>query len=121
MRRRFAENVYRLSVGEVALLSGEGGLDKSYVTLALAVAGALTADLKQGHGAACGLRAMPEPVALVSYEDSPARIYGRLGRMGQTAAANRIHSLPNPPPLVDGGQRRLQAGRLVDRLMAVCT
>lgn len=88
-----------LSVGEVALLSGEGGLGKSYVTLALAVAGALAADLGQDYGEACGLRVMPGPVALVSYEDSPARIYSRLGRMGQTAAAERIHSLPNPPPL----------------------
>ncbi len=88
-----------LSVGEVALLSGEGGLGKSYVTLALAVAGALAADLGKDYGEACGLRVMPGPVALVSYEDSPARIYGRLRRMGQTAAADRIHSLPNPPPL----------------------
>ena len=97
-----------LSVGEVALLSGEGGLGKSYVTLALAVAGALAADLGKDYGAACGLRVMPGPVALVSYEDSPARIYGRLGRMGQTAAAERIHSLPNPPPLwtADSGASR---------------
>ena len=97
-----------LSVGEVALLSGEGGLGKSYVTLAFAVAGALAADLGKDYGAACGLRVMPGPVALVSYEDSPARIYGRLGRMGQTAAAERIHSLPNPPPLwtADSGASR---------------
>ena len=97
-----------LSVGEVALLSGEGGLGKSYVTLALAVAGVLAADLGQDYGEACGLRVMPGPVALVSYEDSPARIYGRLGRMGQTAAAERIHSLPNPPPLwtADSGASR---------------
>ena len=97
-----------LSVGEVALLSGEGGLGKSYVTLALAIAGALAADLGKDYGAACGLRVMPGPVALVSYEDSPARIYGRLGRMGQTAAAERIHSLPNPPPLwtADSGASR---------------
>ncbi|MDE0207907.1 MAG: AAA family ATPase, partial [Candidatus Tectomicrobia bacterium] len=97
-----------LSVGEVALLSGEGGLGKSYVTLALAVAGVLAADLGRDYGEACGLRVMPGPVALVSYEDSPARIYGRLGRMGQTAAAERIHSLPNPPPLwtADSGASR---------------
>ena len=97
-----------LSVGEVALLSGEGGLGKSYVTLALAVAGALATDLGKDYGQACGLRVMPGPVALVSYEDSPARIYGRLGRMGQTAAAGRIHSLPNPPPLwtADSGASR---------------
>ena len=97
-----------LSVGEVALLSGEGGLGKSYVTLALAVAGTLAADLGKDYGEACGLRVMPGPVALVSYEDSPARIYGRLGRMGQTAAADRIHSLPNPPPLwtADSGSSR---------------
>ena len=97
-----------LSVGEVALLSGEGGLGKSYVTLALAVAGALAADMETDYGTACGLRVMPGPVALVSYEDSPARIYGRLGRMGQTAAAERIHSLPDPPPLwtADSGSSR---------------
>ena len=97
-----------LSVGEVALLSGEGDLGKSYVTLALAVAGVLAADLGQDYGEACGLRVMPGPVALVSYEDSPARIYGWLGRMGQTAAADRIHSLPNPPPLwtADSGASR---------------
>ncbi len=97
-----------LSVGEVALLSGEGGLGKSYVTLALAVAGALAADLEQDYGTACGLRVMPGPVVLVSYEDSPARMYGRLGRMGQTAAAERLHSLPNPPPLwtADSGTSR---------------
>ena len=88
-----------LSIGEVALLSGEGGLGKSYVTLALAVASALASDLEQDYGEACGLRVMSGPVVLVSYEDSPARIYGRLGRMEQTAAAGRIHSLPDPPPL----------------------
>ena len=110
-----------LSVGEVALLSGEGGLGKSYVTLALAVAGALAADLKQGYGAACGLRVMPGPVALVSYEDSPARIYGRLGRMGQTAAAEGIHALPNPPPLwtADSGASR-QADWWSDLWQYVC-
>ena len=110
-----------LSVGEVTLLSGEGGLGKSYVTLALAVAGALAADLKQGYGAACGLRVMSGPVALVSYEDSPARIYGRLRRMGQTAAAKRIHSLPNPPPLwtADSGASR-QADWWSDLWQYVC-
>ena len=94
---RFADAV--LSVGEVALLSGEGGLGKSYVTLALAVAGALAGDLHHEYGAACGLRVTPGPVVLVSYEDSPARMFGRLRRMGNDAAAVRLHTARHPMPL----------------------
>ena len=96
-----------LSVGEVALLSGAGGLGKSYLTLAVAVAGALAADLGQDYGAACGIRVAPGPVVMVSYEDSPARTYGRLRRMQQTSAADGIHVFPHPLPLwVASGSNR---------------
>ena len=106
---RFAGTV--LSVGEVALLSGEGGFGKSYVTLAVAVAGALAADLGQSYGAACGLRVAPGPVVLVSYEDSPARMYGRLRHMGNDAAAVYLHTARHPMPLWTADGNRGGASR----------
>ena len=101
---RFADAV--LSVGEVALLSGEGGLGKSYVTLALAVAGALAGDLHHEYGAACGLHVTSGPVVLVSYEDSPARMFGRLRRMGNDAAAVHLHTARHPMPLWTADRNR---------------
>ena len=91
------------------------------MTLALAVAGALAADLGKDYGQACGLRVVPGPVALASYEDSPASIYGRMGCMGRTAAADRIHCLSNPPPLwtADSGASR-QADWWRDLWQYVC-
>ena len=106
---RFTDAV--LSVGEVALLSGEGGLGKSYVTLALAVAGALAADLKLNHGAACGLRVAPSPVVLVSYEDAPARMFGRLRRMGNEEEAVHLHTARHPMPLWTADGNRGGASR----------
>lgn len=109
-----------LSVGEVALLSGEGGQGKSYLTLALAVKGALAADLGQPYGAACGLRMAAGPSVLVSYEDSPARVYGRLASLGQTAAQDALHVVEYPAPLWETDRGRgLQAGRLVGRPVAL--
>ena len=51
---------------------------------------------------------MAGPVALAGYEDSTARIYGRPGCVRRTGEVERIHSLPNPPPLwtADGGSCR---------------
>ena len=92
-----------LSIGEVALLSGEGGLGKSFLTLALASAATSAQDLSMEHGAACGLRVMPGPAVLVSYEDSPARLYNRLRRLGNTALAAGIHVARNPEPLWTAG------------------
>ena len=113
---RFADAV--LSVGEVALLSGEGGLGKSYVTLALAVAGALAGDLHHEYGAACGLRVTPGPVVLVSYEDSPARMFGRLRRMGKRCGGGTPAHGPPSHAAMDGGRppgRRVTARRMVGR------
>ena len=88
-----------LSRGEVALFSGEGGLGKSYLTLALAVAGALAADLGQLDGPTCGLRVAAGPAVMLSYEDAPPRLYGRLRRMEQTATAGAVHIVNYPAPL----------------------
>ncbi len=84
-----------LSVGELCLLSGEGGLGKSYVTLALAHAAA-TAD--GDSGSACGLRVRPGPAVLVSYEDSPVRIADRLRWMAGGIPAG-LHLWDDPSPL----------------------
>ena len=97
----FAQAV--LSIGEVALLSGEGGLGKSFLTLALAAAATSAHDLGSEHGAACGIRVMPGPAVFVSYEDSPARLYGRLCRMGKAALAPLMHVARHPEPLWAAG------------------
>ena len=87
-----------LSIGEVALLSAAGGIGKSMTVLALAVAAA-GAHVKAG--AACGLRVMAGPVALVSYEDSPARLADRLRFMVPDPAAHvaiGVHLQVAPDP-----------------------
>ena len=89
-----------LSVGEVAILSGEGSAGKSTVTLSLARAAATAPD---GFGEACGLRVRPGPVVLVSYEDSGVRIAHRLARMrGPDPDPARIPHWPDPGPLYHG-------------------
>lgn len=101
-----------LSAGEVAILSAPGGSGKSYLTLALARAAAVAADNERlHHGAACGLRVRPGPVVLVSYEDSPVRIAGRLARMAVAGEGidwggpvpPGIHCWPAPGPLFSAG------------------
>ena len=88
-----------LSVGEVALLSSAGGLGKSTFTLEVACAAVVAADRQQDYGAACGLRVLPGPVVLASYEDAPARIAHRLKWMFAGSVANGIHLWPDPAPL----------------------
>ena len=82
-----------LSVGEAAVLSGEGGLGKSYLTLALAGAAG------SPDGAACGLRVRQGPVVLVSYEDAPGRIAHRLKTMTGESVPHHIHVWDDPHPL----------------------
>ena len=98
---RFADAV--LSTGEVALLSGAGGLGKSFVALALARAAAAGDEARErraGFGAACGLRVRPGPVALLSYEDSAVRIAARLKRMHASSIENLpVHIVQDPCPL----------------------
>lgn len=69
-----------LAEGEVAVLSGAGGVGKSFVTLQWALAAA------RGDGSALGFGVRRGPVLLVSYEDSPVRIAQRLRAIGATRA-----------------------------------
>lgn len=76
---RYADAV--MSAGEVAILSGSGGMGKSYVALGLAAAAVQVSDAAE-YGAACGLRVRPGKVFILSYEDAPVRIGRRLRMMG---------------------------------------
>ena len=87
-----------LSAGEVAVLASAGGLGKSYLALALAVAASEAAQGTQETGAACGLRVKAGPVVLVSYEDSPVRIWGRLERLTNKPIKG-VSLWPDPAPL----------------------
>ena len=93
-----------LSIGEVALLSAAGGIGKSMTVLELAAAAAGAHVKAQSVGNACGLRVMAGPVALVSYEDSPARLADRLRAMvpdprAHVAIAVHLHVAPEPAAL----------------------
>ena len=93
-----------LSIGEVALLSAAGGIGKSMTVLAVAAAAAGAHVKAQSVGNACGLRVMAGPVALVSYEDSPARLADRLRFMvpdhgAHVAIAVHLHVAPDPAAL----------------------
>ena len=88
-----------LSVGEVALLSGAGGLGKSTLVLELVSAAVAGADLGQRFGRACGIRVAAGPVVLVSYEDAPTRIAHRLTWMNNGTVPHGVHLWPDPAPL----------------------
>ena len=88
-----------LSVGECALLSGAGGLGKSALVLELATAAVVGAELAAPSVPACGLRVASGPVALVSYEDAPARIAHRLRWANHGTVPAAVHLAPDPAPL----------------------
>ena len=91
-----------LSMGECAILAAPGGTGKSYLALALAIAA--TAANGAHYGSACGLRVRPGPVVLVSYEDSPVRMYARLRAIAGRAPSRAIHCWPDPAPLFIAGE-----------------
>ena len=83
-----------LSQGETAILAGPGGVGKSYVSLAVAIAAATATD---SYGEACGLRVREGPVVIVNYEDTAGRIAARIERMTkQFPARLRIWRQPEP-------------------------
>lgn len=103
---RYADAV--LSIGEVAILASAGGAGKSTLTLELALAAvqAPPADTPGGGWrAACGLRVRGGPVVLVSYEDSPARLRGRVLRMNNGQVPSGLRYFPEPGPLFVGTDR----------------
>ena len=100
-----------LSTGEICVLTGAGGVGKSYLSLALADAAARGGEVDGGgaeYGSACGLKVRKGPVALVSYEDAPERIAHRL-KMLSDGQAEGIVLWEDPAPLwqtAAGGQSR---------------
>ncbi|MCY4574909.1 MAG: AAA family ATPase [Gemmatimonadetes bacterium] len=92
-----------LRVGDVALLSGAGGVGKSFVTLGLAVAAARGGDEKRGDG--CGLHVRKGPAVVLSYEDDPRTVAYRCGlivsSMPEPASAPEdLLLVPDPHPLM---------------------
>ena len=100
-----------LSVGGAAILSGAGGIGKSYITLALAMA---AGEAEQGWAARCGIRVRPGPIYLVSYEDDPVWIRHRLDKLsgGNEDSLRHIAVWQKPQPLFTGGGTRGNAGPL---------
>ena len=87
-----------VSIGEVAMFSGAGGIGKSTITAALAHAGASAAAAGSDYYSACGLRVTAGAVVMVSYEDSPQRLAQRLAWINSTIPP-RLYLSPAPAPL----------------------
>ena len=90
-----------LSVGEVTLLSGPGGLGKTTVCLAIATAAANGIASKTPQQA-CGLWVRPGIVVIQNHEDSPGRLQQKLkwyaeGR--ERAAWRHIYPIEDPKAL----------------------
>ena len=81
-----------IGAGEVAILAGPGQGGKSTVALALAHAAG-------NGGEACGLHVARGKVALLSYEDSPARLAHRMGWYGAPGEWKHVRTAPAPAPL----------------------
>ena len=77
-----------LSVGEVAVLSGNGKVGKSTLSLqwAMAAAGCPGGNWQE----VLGLEVRPGPVVLVSYEDVPRRVFDR-ARLLSDSIPDRLH------------------------------
>ena len=90
-----------LAVGEIAVLSGAGGIGKSYIVTQLAEE---SASMKRSENTAvCGLRVRGGGVVVISYEDSGVRIAKRLEIMGWTGSEVRVSVVDPPKPLFPVG------------------
>ena len=93
-----------IGAGEVALLSGPGQGGKSTVALALAHAA-------RDGGTACGLHVARGRVAVLSYEDSPARLAARMEWYGPASEWAHVRTSPNPAPLWTADPEGYASGR----------
>lgn len=76
----------------MAILSGPAQGGKSTVSLAVAHAA-------RNGGTACGLHLARGRVAVLSYEDSPARLAARMAWYGPAPEWEHVRTTPNPAPL----------------------
>ena len=90
-----------LRVGDVAVLSGAGGVGKSFAALAIAVAAASPGD-DSAHAAGFDVRR--GGAVLIGYEDDPVTVAWRAGLIaGREDAAElpeTLHLVPDPEPLM---------------------
>ena len=86
-----------LSIGEVAILTGAGGLGKSTVIAALLSARSNPNPNTPGYVESCGLASRPGPSMFLSYEDVPARVAHRFGWYG--GVPSDVHVVPDAHPL----------------------
>ena len=86
-----------LAIGEVGMLSGPGEAGKSTVSLALAHAA------RDGGGNACGLYVAVGKVAVLSYEDSLARLADRMAWHGPPDEWGHVRCARAPAPLWETG------------------
>ena len=80
-----------LPVGEVAILSGPGGVGKSTVVTAIAAAAGAPVE-GEDFGRACGLRVKAGRVAILSYEDSGPFMARRMGWFGDPKRGRWDHA-----------------------------
>ena len=98
-----------LRAGEVAVLSGAGGVGKSFVALAMAVA---SASGKSGAAQAVGIGVRSGPAVVMSYEDAPRTVAYRAGMITTKAghepakAPDKMYLIPDPDPLMTAVHER---------------
>ena len=90
------------SVGEPMILSAPGGVGKSWILLHLSLVASSAVEATPAR--ACGLEVRPGPVLYVGYEDSPARLGGRLRALTArddvpAADLRRLFLVVDPLPL----------------------
>lgn len=89
-----------LRAGDVCILSGAGGVNKSMLTLEIAEAAAPTGEAALGLDR-CGFHTRAGNVLMIGYEDAPAEVGNRLKAGGMDGA--HIHIAVNPLPLWQAG------------------
>ena len=98
-----------LRAGEVAVLSGAGGVGKSFVALAMAVA---SASGKSGAAQAVGIGVRCGPAVVMSYEDAPRTVAYRAGMITTKVgyepgkAPDKMYLIPDPDPLMTAVHER---------------
>ena len=93
-----------LSLGEVCMLSGEGGIAKSALAVGLAVDVANANDGKPSAAGPLTWHGGPADTLLVSYEDHPAHVAWRARRYaelthGAGVGLGRVHVVSMPDPM----------------------